>query len=278
MIRSDEFVVNYSGPQDESRKEVGLLMKRRSSQTLQSFWPVSVREVLAKFARKQFDLVVIQVYATPLLSNDKNHDAFYADLNSAVQKCKKHEVLLVMGDLIAKVGKSQTSKAIGRRGLVERNVRGEKFGTWRESNSFNITNNCFQKPKRRLYTWQSQGGQARNQIDYVCINDRFKTSVANCTTFPEAYCGIDHNPVVVNLAIKLKKLTKRKAQQHNRQKISPNQLLALKKAAEERIPKLDTWKQVKTACFDLRDQHIPVRGKQPRKAWITENHPYLRST
>ena len=253
-------------------------MKPRSSQTLQSFWPVSVREVLAKFARKPFDLVVIQDYATPLLSNDKNHDAFYADLNSAVQKCKKHEVLLVMGDLIAKAGNTQTSKAIGRRRLVERNLRGEKFCTWRESNSFNITRTCFQKPKRRLYTWQSQGDQARNQIDYVCINDRFKTSVTNCTTFPEAYCGIDHNPVVANLAIKLKKLTKRKAVQHNCEKISHNQLLALKKAAEARLPNLGTWKEVKTACLDLRDQHIPLRGKQPRKPWITENHPYLRST
>ena len=175
-----------------------------------------------------------------------------------------------MGDLIAKVGKSQTSKAIGRRGLVERNMRGEKFGTWRESNSFNITNTCFQKPKRRLYTRQSQGDQARNQIDYVCINDRFKTSVTNCTTFPETDCGIDHNPVVENLAIKLKKLTKRKAVQNNCEKISPNQLLALKKAAEERLPKLGTWKEVRTVCLDLRDQHNPLREKQPRKPCITD--------
>ena len=175
-----------------------------------------------------------------------------------------------MGDLIAKVGKSQTSKAIGRRGLVEINVRGEMFGTWRERNGFNITNTCFQKPKRRLYTLQSLGDQARNQIDYVCINDRFKTSVTNCTTFPEAYCGISHNSVVAKLAIKLKKLTKRKAIQHNCEKISHNQLLALKKAAEERLPNLDTWKEVKTACLDLCDPHIPLRGKQPRKPWITD--------
>ena len=107
-----------------------------------------------------------------------------------------------MGDLNAKFGNSQTSKAIGRHSLGE-HVRGENFDAWCESNGFNITNNWFQKLKRRLYTWQSPGDRARNQIDYVCINVRFKKSVINCPTFLGADSGSDQNPVVATLTIKL---------------------------------------------------------------------------
>ena len=85
MIRSGDYVLIYSGPQDEPRSGVGLLMKRRSAQTLQSFWPVSDRVIFAgEFAWKPFDFVVIQVYAPTSESNDESIDAFYADLNSAL--------------------------------------------------------------------------------------------------------------------------------------------------------------------------------------------------
>ena len=91
MIRYVEHVAIYSGLQDESRSVVGLLMKRRSAQTLQSFWPVSDRVILAKFARKPLDIVVIQVHALMLESDDENIDACYADLKSALQKCKNEK-------------------------------------------------------------------------------------------------------------------------------------------------------------------------------------------
>ena len=110
MIRCGEHVVIYSGMEEESGSGVSLLMKRRSVHTLRGFWPVSDIMILAKFARKPFDLGVKQVYASTLKSDDKSFDAFYSDLNSALQKRKKHEIVRVMDDLNAKVGNSQTSK------------------------------------------------------------------------------------------------------------------------------------------------------------------------
>ena len=112
LIRCGEHVVIYLGIEDESGSGVSLLMKRRSVHTMRGFWEVSDKLILAKFACKPFDLWVTQVSASTLENYDESIDPFYADLNSALQKCKKPEIVLVLDDINAKVGNSQTSRTI----------------------------------------------------------------------------------------------------------------------------------------------------------------------
>ena len=72
---------------------------------------------MAEFALKPFAVVVVQVYAPTSDFDEEAIEAFYADLNSALQKCKKHEIVIVMGDLNANVSSSKTSRTIGQYGL-----------------------------------------------------------------------------------------------------------------------------------------------------------------
>ena len=45
----------------------------------------------------------------------------------------------------------------------------------------------------------------RNQIDYIMISTRFRNSVKQTKTYPDADIGSDHNPVVATVKINLKK-------------------------------------------------------------------------
>ena len=45
----------------------------------------------------------------------------------------------------------------------------------------------------------------RNQIDYFCIHERWKTSVVNTKTLPGADCGSDHELLVMSMRVKIKK-------------------------------------------------------------------------
>ena len=102
------------------------------------------------------------------------------------------------------VGQSDSpeSAAIGPHGLGERNERLVAFAT---ANELVIANTLFKQNRRRLYTWRSPDGNTRNQIDYFCIQERWKTSAVNTNTLPGAGCGSDHELLMMSMRLKIRK-------------------------------------------------------------------------
>ena len=71
-----------------------------------------------------------------------------------------------------------------------------------------ITNNWFKQPKRKLHTWTTPNGIHRKQIDYILIKNRWRSSVQSAKTLPEAHYGSDHELLVADIRLKLKKVKK----------------------------------------------------------------------
>ncbi|GFR89955.1 craniofacial development protein 2-like [Elysia marginata] len=65
-------------------------------------------------------------------------------------------------------------------------------------------NTLFKQLVRRLYTWKSPGDVRRNKIDYILMSLRFKNNAVNSRTYPGADIGFDHNPVIMQMTMKLK--------------------------------------------------------------------------
>ena len=115
-------------------------------------------------------------------------DAFYAKLQEALEKIPKSDVVVMMGDFNSNVGQSDSpeSAAIVPRGLGERNELGDRLVDFATANEMVIANTLFKQHRRQLYTWTSPDGNTRNQIDYFCIQKRWKTSVVNSKILPGA--------------------------------------------------------------------------------------------
>ena len=62
--------------------------------------------------------------------------------------------------------------------------------------------------KRRLYTWTSPDGQHRNQIDYILCSQRWISSIQSAKTRPGADCGSDHELLIAQFRLTLKKVRK----------------------------------------------------------------------
>ena len=73
-------------------------------------------------------------------------------------------------------------------------------------NTLVIANTLFQQHKRRLYTWTSPDGQHRSQIDYVLCSQRWRSSIQSAKTRPGVDCGSDHEFLIAQLRLKLKKV------------------------------------------------------------------------
>ena len=77
-----------------------------------------------------FTVCIIQVYAPTSEHDEEDIDQFYQELNQAREQCKEHEVIMVIGDLNAKVGQGRTADTVGPHGLGSRNERGDRFVGW----------------------------------------------------------------------------------------------------------------------------------------------------
>ena len=165
--------------------------------------------MLVKVMGKHFNTNIIQVYAPTAQCEESDIENFYEDLEKARAQCKSQEVVIVMGDMNAKIGEGRDENIVGDYGLGERNERGEKFINWCKTHNQMIANTWFIHHKRRLYTWKSPGDRVRNQIDYITIHERFRNLITQCKTYPGADCGSDHIPVICNFTVSLRNLPRR---------------------------------------------------------------------
>ena len=75
------------------------------------------------------------------------------------------------------MGKLKNSKPnCGKFGLGDQNERGADLLEFCQSNNLIIANTLFEHHPRHLYTWTSPDSKTRNQIDYIIINQKWKSA------------------------------------------------------------------------------------------------------
>ena len=92
--------------------------------------------------------------------------------------------------------------------IAVQNEADQRLTEFCQKNALVIANTLFPQHKRRLYTWTSPGGQYRNQIDYICCSQRWRSSIQSAKTRLGADCGSDHELLLAKFRLKLKKVGK----------------------------------------------------------------------
>ena len=92
---------------------------------------------------------------------------FYGNVEVTLNKCKHNEILITISDFNPKVVDNTLGKTIGNNGLGAKNERGITLVEWCHEQNLCITNTCFKKSEKKLWTWKSPNDQSRNQIDHI---------------------------------------------------------------------------------------------------------------
>ena len=127
------------------RHGVAILMTKKAEQALMEWKPISDIIIYARLFSKYEKLSIIQVYAPMNEANVEDKDNFYEQLQTVVDSVHKHDILLVMGDLNAKVGEDNEGyeNIIGSHGVGERNDNGERLVDFCGPNNLVITGTIF---------------------------------------------------------------------------------------------------------------------------------------
>ena len=138
--------------------------------------------------------MVIQAHAPTNEAIDEEKDEFYSQLQDSISSCSRHDMIIVMGDLNAKVGSSNThrGKVMGKFGVGIMNDNGERLCDFCSVNGLVITGTIFPHKEIHKLTWRSPDGKTVNQIGHVMVNGRMRASIMDTRVMRGADVYSDH--------------------------------------------------------------------------------------
>lgn len=273
--------IYFSGHQSDSIHGVAMIIPKSLHSSVLGYNPVSSRILTIKINAKPCKLNIVQIYAPTSTSTEDELNDFYNKLESTIQEIPTKEITLIQGDFNAKIGQTeedeQVKHLIGRYGLGVRNESGQRLVEFCIGNNMVITNTIFPQHPRRRYTWTSPGGLYRNQIDYILVHSRWKSSIQNVKTLPGAECGSDHKLLLARVKIHIKskkaKVTAPPLNSGNihlfKEKLS-EKLEAIPNNSE--IENSETlWQTLKTTMIDTKEEVIQQSTNDVKiKQWMTD--------
>lgn len=143
-IDKEEHTVFYSGASDGNPEYgVGMIVTRHISQRVTGFIPVSDRAMLLQIKAHPVNMNIVQIYAPTTDQEDEEVESLYRGIENVIQRFRKHEVNIVMGDFNAKLGMGSKTAFIGPFGLGQRNARGDRLEAFVQNNALVVLNTFY---------------------------------------------------------------------------------------------------------------------------------------
>ena len=97
------------------------------------------------------------------------------------------------------------------------NERGLRLLEFASYTNLVLANNLAPHKASRRWTWHSPNGQHHNQINYIMVQNRFRSSInrAQTRSFPGANVGSDHDMIMMIFRLRLKKIRRLKNIKYN---------------------------------------------------------------
>jgi len=200
----------YSGHETEHSRGVGILLSKSIRDSLLEWEPISDRIIRARLSVKYGKLQIIQCYAPTEDKDLSLKEAFYSQLDQTLAKIPKQDMVILMGDFNAKVGSSNDNAehVMGRHGLGTRNENGELLIDVCSSHNLVIGGTLFPHKDCHKVTWNSPNRRDRNQIDHICISQRWSKALLDVRNKRGADVGSDHHLVIGKLRFYFKRKKK----------------------------------------------------------------------
>jgi len=281
--------VLYSGRDDGQHHEgVTIILQKGLERSLLEWKPVSSRLMSVRLKSKHINTTILQCYAPTNDSSDEDKDDFYSQLQTETETAPQHDLIIVMGDLNAKVGQDNTDyeRVMGKHGVGIRNDNGERLVEFCAMNNLVIGGTLFPHRDIHKLTWNSPNGRDRNQIDHLMINGMWRRSLLDVRTKRGAEVGSDHHLVMALVKLKLKKSGTKPAtrKRFDIQRLRDERLRsAFVDNVRNRFQLLQdlideqegndvdtTWKEIVTVYTESGKEKVGYRKRKANKDWIQQ--------
>ena len=106
-FNSDNHYIYYCGQESLRRNGVAIIVNQRVQNAVLGYSLKNDRMISVHFQGKPFNITVIQVYAPTTNAKESEVDWLYEDLQDLLELTPKKDVLFIIGDWNAKVGRQE---------------------------------------------------------------------------------------------------------------------------------------------------------------------------
>jgi hypothetical protein len=194
---------------------VGIALSKRAEGAILDWIPVNSRLCAVRISGSskvnayrdtKRCLFVVSAYAPTDCSPDSVKDQFYAALDSLLRRAAGTDIIVLAGDLNARIGRltSDETHLGGMHGLeITRNDNGDRLLTLCTDHRLFLASSNFRHRKRQLATWRPPSALQRwTQIDHVAISHRWRGSVQDCRSYWNTCLESDHALVCAKLCMR----------------------------------------------------------------------------
>ncbi|CAF4219297.1 unnamed protein product, partial [Adineta steineri] len=285
VITKDDYSMVYAGAPSSN--------KTRSAHGVAIYLDKHAASVWRESGTKWEAVSIIAVYS-PINPNGNKQateesNAFYAKLQQTVDKVPRGDMLLILGDFHARVGKQQnlTSKNVtGPHAVDKINENGKQLIDFCSHNELIVSNTFYQHKAVHQMTWKHPATKKWHMLDYTLVNKKFRSSVEDVRVFRNAAgaIGTDHHLVRTKLKFHLRWRKKAEKPQCLRLEINKMKDVDLKRDFQEQLSyKLDAIAAQKKPIkekYDVFTEHVKAlsgaifhnkqnKSKKP-KEWLTD--------
>ena len=228
--------------------------------------PVSERIMRLRIPHTLGWISVVAVYAPTGVSDVTTKEAFYAKLHAVVDAIPKVETLIVLGDFNATTGTSRDGyeSCVGPYGSGRRDESSSMLVDFARSHGLKIAGSWFQRADPRRWTWYSNDGVTRKEIDHILVSGRWSL-VQNCRVFRSAeFFGGDHRLLVATLKLRFR-VPRRAAPGQERRDVGrlrdPDVAQAYANKLAESLAELDNSVDPQTLWSNFKHNILKVAGE-----------------
>jgi len=230
---------------------------------------------------KYNNLTLINIYAPTEDKMDIEKEKFYDDLQTVLDRTPKSDIVIVLGDANAKLGKEDVYNEVSRKQTLHKlwNRNGEMLLEFALGNNLKVMSTQFQHKKIHKGTWLAPDQRTLNQIDHVMISSEKKELVEDVRTMRGLHIHSDHYLLNIILNQKLPKIYIKKNRHWtgmwNKSNLkNPIKCLKYRTALYTKLSKQtqqqdieQEWKQIRMAITEEANEVIQKQDKKQRSEW-----------
>ena len=183
---SDGITILYSGRETQHTHGVGILLNKEAASALVAWKPVNHRIITARLQTRHAKVSIVQIYAPTDTADEEEKEEFYGQLQDTLDEIPTYDVKLLIGDFNAQISSDQRglNSVVGPWGTArETSDNGDRMSTFCSNNGLKIGNTFFKHKDIHKKTWLSPDGNSVNEIDYICVNKKWGTSLMDVKRF-----------------------------------------------------------------------------------------------
>lgn len=163
---------------------------------------IAVIHFKLSYAQSKSRLTVINAYAPTSIRSPEELEEFYGQLTRTYRKYRTSTVVIIAGDLNAKLGQYNLAEPyLGIHGKGVRNRTGHILADFSAEQDLFAANTAFKHHPHHIATWTGyiNGTRYRNQIDYILVKQTQTKLLRDARTYNGFLFPSDHSPVVMTM-------------------------------------------------------------------------------